>query len=108
MQTIKKETKVPVSLNKIIEFMLDNMEETMPEAVKESNRMVETELSSYTKKVMEHYWETDTDTITPEKVAETVETDACSLLDSICASNSQYLAHGVKIGAHLLWQLLES
>lgn len=108
MQSIKKESKVPVSLNKIIEFMLDNMEETMPEASKESNRKVETELHSHTRKVMERYWKNEAHTLTPEKIAETVETDACSLLDSICASNSQYLVQEVKIGAHLLWQLPES
>lgn len=107
MQTINVESKVPISLDRIIDYILDNLEEQTPAFVRECDQKVSQELHAYTKDIMAQDNINVPDIVISEKVAEIVETKSGALLDSICEANSAYLEVGVHIGANLLWQLLD-
>lgn len=116
MQTINAETKVPISLNRIIDYILDNLEEDRPAFVQGCDHKISKELYGYTKKILEMAKENRPDIPLDEgvknipldeKVTEAVETKASKLLDGICEANGAYLEAGIHIGANLLWQLLD-
>lgn len=116
MQTINAETKVPISLNRIIDYILDNLEEDTPAFVQGCDHKISKELYGYTKKILEMAKENGPDTpldkdvteiLLEEKVTEIVENKASKLLDGICEANGAYLEAGIHIGANLLLQLLD-
>lgn len=107
MQTINVEPKVPISLDRIIAYILDNMEEKTPAFIRNCDQKISAELHSYTKKILEQTEENESDVLLNAKVTEIVETKSAGLLDNICEANSAYFEAGVHIGANLLWQLLD-
>ena len=108
MQTINVEPKIPISLNRIIEYILDNLGEEMPALVRECDHKISTELYSYTKEIIEELRVKDESAnLLDEKATEIMETKDSKLLDNICEANITYLETGIHIGANLLWQLLD-
>ena len=107
MQTINVEPKVSVSLDQIIEYILDNLEEKTPAFVRGCDHQVDIELQDYTKVVMALAKGNEPNILSNEQVTEIVETKAPKLLDGICAARNAYLEAGIHIGANLLWQLLD-
>lgn len=107
MQTINVEPKVPISLDQIIEYILDNLEEKTPAFIRDCDHQVDVELHDYTKVVMTLAKGDQSDILSNEQVTEIVETKAPKLLDGICVARNAYLEAGIHIGANLLWQLLD-
>lgn len=107
METINMEPKVSISLNRLIEYMLDNLEERTPAFIRDCDHKVDTELFDYTKKAIILAKGNALDGLLDEQVAEIVETKAPKLLDSVCAARNAYLEAGIHIGANLLRQLLD-
>ena len=107
MQTINVEPKVPINLDQIVEYILDNLEEKTPAFVRDCDYRVDIELQDYTKVVIALAKGNQSDTMPNEQVTEIVEAKAPKLLDGICAARNAYLEAGIHIGANLLWQLLD-
>lgn len=107
MQTINVEPKVPISLDQIVEYILDNLEEKTPTFVRDCDHRVDIELQDYTKVVMALAKGNQSDILSNEQMTEIVEAKAPKLLDGICAARNAYLEAGIHIGANLLWQLLD-
>lgn len=107
MQTINVEPKVPISLDQIIEYILDNLEEKTPAFVRDCEYRVDVELHDYTKEIMMLAKVGGSDILSNEQVTEIVESKAPKLLDGICVARNAYLEAGIHIGANLLWQLLD-
>lgn len=85
-----------ISLDAIIEYVLDEESGETPKFVRDCERMIKHELLDYTQKNRQ----SDGDEVF-------VEENAGELLDSICKVNRTYMKMGMKLAAGMIFQLME-
>lgn len=90
-----------INLNTIIDNLMDKLQEPTPDFLLECEKDTEKELEAYTKYVVQHLPDNESDIVT------IVESYDGKILDSICKSNRAYFETGIKLGAVLLLQLLD-
>lgn len=95
-----------VSLDDIIEYVLDDESGESPKFVRDCERKVKNELLGYTRKIRR----SDSEIMAEGEEEETffVEENAGELLDSISGVNRTYMKMGMKLAAGMIFQLMES
>lgn len=94
-----------LSLDAIIEYVLDAESGETPKFVRDCERKVKDGLLGYTRKIRQ----SDAERMAAGGEEETfVEENAVNLLDSICQSNRTYMKMGMKLAAGMIFQLMGS
>lgn len=102
MPTKNNELYGSLSLDAIIETILDKMHEHTPSFIMETEKNTEREIEEYTKCIAQQYLPQNNFDVIP-----IIESCAGGLIDSICESNRTHFETGMKMGAVLLLQLLD-
>lgn len=97
MSVANMELQKIISLDVIMEGILDNMEEHMLPFIKECEKDIRVKLNDYTGKAISEH---------DKDIMQIAESYANDLLNSVCAANHKYFEIGMKVGASLLLQLL--
>lgn len=90
-----------LSLDAIVETILDKMHEHTPSFLMETEKNTEREIEEYTKRITRQFLPKNNLDVIPM-----VESNAGGLVDSICGANRAHFETGMKVGAVLLMQLL--
>lgn len=95
--SVEKTSFGEISLDSVIQNILDNMGGDMPPFMDKCEKDIMGEIEDYTREVMRQNGKNAT------RIA---EDHAGGLLDSICMANHKYFKLGMKAGASLILQLL--
>ncbi len=97
MNIVSMELRETINWDTIMENILDNMKEHTPSFIMECEKDIMVKLQDYTRLAIR---QNDKD------ITRITDSYTDNLLDSICAANHKYFEMGMKIGASLLFQLL--